>query len=101
MDILRCLLKIYPDWKGTVWENMYSGIRPHILEKRPIPVLIDLVMQSAAVDKEIIIEDILRKRRAAYGSVESQLEMMYQDKVKNTTVWDAHITAVNLKYPLP
>ena len=58
-------------------------------------------MKSAAVDKEILIDDVWRKRRAAYGSVESQLEMMYNDKINNTRTWDAHITAVNIKFPLP
>jgi len=42
MDILYCILKIYPDWNGVVWGNSYEGIKPHELETRPIPTLAEL-----------------------------------------------------------
>ena len=42
MNILECLLKIYPDWKGTVWNNCHEGIKPHELETRPVPTLKEL-----------------------------------------------------------
>ena len=42
MDILACILKIYPDWKGAVRGNTYDGIQPHELEKRPVPKLEEL-----------------------------------------------------------
>ena len=42
MDILKCILKIYPDWKGSVWEDKYEGIVPNELETRPIPTMVEL-----------------------------------------------------------
>lgn len=42
MNILQSLLKIYPNWKGTVEKNAYDGIKPHADEKRPIPTLSEL-----------------------------------------------------------
>jgi len=42
MEIIEAILKIYPDWKGVVWENDYKRIAPHVLEKRPIPTMDEL-----------------------------------------------------------
>jgi len=42
MNILSCILKIYPDWQGAVWDNKYDGIKPNETEPRPIPTLQEL-----------------------------------------------------------
>ena len=42
MDIIKCIQKIYPDWRGVVWSNSHEGIKPHELETRPIPTLKEL-----------------------------------------------------------
>lgn len=39
MDILACILELYPDWQGVVWGNKYEGITPHEHEVRPTPTL--------------------------------------------------------------
>lgn len=56
MDIARSILKIYPDWKGVVWENDYNKIVPHELEKRPIPSKSELQLAWAAVQKDMARE---------------------------------------------
>lgn len=58
MEIMSCLKKIYPDWKGVVWNNSYEGIKPHELEKRPIPKLEELeaVWPQAQADQQKEIE---------------------------------------------
>lgn len=40
-------------------------------------------------------------RRAAYGSVEDQLDMIYWDQVNATTVWRDHVAAVKATHPKP
>ena len=41
------------------------------------------------------------KRRKLYPSVEDQLEMIYDDKINDTTTWVDAITAINNLYPKP
>jgi|TARA_R100000482_G_C4989251_1_gene86659 hypothetical protein len=40
-------------------------------------------------------------RKKAYASIEEQLDMMYWDKINNTTNWKDHITQVKLDNPKP
>ena len=41
----------------------------------------------------------VEKRKAAYPSVEDQLDMMYWDKVNGTNLWQETISAIKNKYP--
>jgi len=38
-------------------------------------------------------------RVKAYGSIGSQLDMMYWDETNSTTVWKDHIASVKTQYP--
>lgn len=58
MDILKCILKIYPDWRGVVRENDYEKIQPHKLEDRPIPSLIELQAVWPQVQEEVTAKAI-------------------------------------------
>lgn len=40
-------------------------------------------------------------RQDAYGSVESQLDMMYHDEINGTTTWKDHIAQVKSDNPKP
>lgn len=40
-----------------------------------------------------------KKRQLAYPAIESQLDMLYWDKVNGTTVWQDTIRAVKETYP--
>jgi hypothetical protein len=57
MNIIECILKIYPDWRGVVWENDYSKIIPHELEKRPIPKIEEIESAWEIVQSEKQIEN--------------------------------------------
>lgn len=59
MDIIQCLVKIHPGWKGAVWENKYEGIKPDKLEKRPIPTIEELeaVWPQVQADLLRVIEE--------------------------------------------
>jgi len=43
----------------------------------------------------------IQARQDAYGSVESQLDMIYWDGVNGTTTWQDHIAQVKLDNPKP
>jgi hypothetical protein len=66
MNILKCLLKIYPDWSGAVWDNSYEGIKPNELETRPTPTLAELEAVWPEVEAELKLEEIQRSRAEAY-----------------------------------
>lgn len=38
-------------------------------------------------------------REPEYGSIKDQLDMIYWDRVNNTTLWQDHIASVKAKYP--
>lgn len=52
MDILKCLVRLLPGWRGAVWNNSYNGIRPHELETRPTPSLSELEAVWPMIEKE-------------------------------------------------
>jgi len=43
----------------------------------------------------------IEARQQAYGDLGSQLDMMYWDKVNNTTTWQDHIAQVKSDNPKP
>ena len=75
MDIASCLLKIYKDWKGVVWENDYKGIKPHVLEKRPVPTMKEL---------EAAWKEVLADREAE--CVAAEAETLIQEKIREQAV---------------
>lgn len=52
MDIVKCLKRLQPNWKGVVWENSYEGIKPNETEIRPIPTLKELEAVWPIVQQE-------------------------------------------------
>ncbi len=52
MDLINCIRRIYPDWRGTVRDDEYNGIIPHELETRPIPSLAELEAVWPIIEKE-------------------------------------------------
>lgn len=42
-----------------------------------------------------------RQRRGNYKSIEEQLDMLYWDKINDTTIWQDHITDIKNTHPKP
>lgn len=63
MEIIKCIKKIYPDWRGVVWGNSYEGIKPHELETRPIPSLAELKAVWPQIEAERIAADEAETQR--------------------------------------
>jgi hypothetical protein len=91
MNIIDCILKIYPDWKGVVWENDYNRIKPHELETRPIPTMKDLeavwvlVQQDEAekvkeADAEVLIQ--AKARELAISELKAEGKLTFDGKIK-------------------
>lgn len=76
MDILACILKIYPDWKGGVRGNCYEGITPAADETRPIPALQEL--------------------EAVWPQVEAELEAARQNEVIKARLAELDLKSISL-----
>jgi len=70
MNILSCILRIYPDWQGAVWDNSYEGIKPHELEKRPIPTLEELEAVWPEVQRGIEAQKNNEEVKAALAEID-------------------------------
>ena len=58
-----------------VWENDYKGIKPHVLEKRPVPTMKDL---------EAAWTEVLADREAE--AVAADAEAMIQEKIRDIAI---------------
>ena len=56
---------------------------------------------DTAADLEERQNAVRATRKAAYGSIEDQLDMQYKDKLNGTTTWDDHVAAVKSANPIP
>lgn len=61
----------------------------------------NLVDEAAARAVYEATEKYKDDRRAAYGPVEDQLDMIYWDQVNGTTTWRDYIAAVRAAHPKP
>ena len=81
-----------------------------VMDGEPISFSVDLNNRHYVeiVEQGIVIAPYVEptsswidSRIAAYGSVGSQLDIMYWDGVNSTTVWADHIAKVKSDYPKP
>jgi len=59
------------------------------------------VIDKANSDFDLQQNGYKTARQEAYGSIADQLDMMYWDKVNDTTVWKDHIAQVKADNPKP
>jgi len=60
-----------------------------------------LATYESAADLHERQEAVRATRKAAYGSIEDQMDMQYKDKLNGTTTWDDHVAAVKSANPIP
>ena len=65
------------------------------------PTQAQLDALETAADLEERQEAVRATRKAAYGSIEDQLDMQYKDKLNGTTTWNDHVAAVKSANPIP
>lgn len=94
MNILECILKIYPDWKGVVIENDPNRIVPHETETR-IPTLAEL----EAADAQLKAEEYKEKRRKEYPPMADYLDGIVKGDTAQVQAYIDACLAVKAKYP--
>ncbi len=78
---------LYPDTECIQWDESLEMLSP-IEGPTPDP--------RTEQQKKDNYKD---KRRVAYPSISDQLDMMFHDKVNNTTTWVDAINDIKIKYP--
>ena len=63
------------------------------------PTDAELTAAETAADAAEALATVHAARRAAYGSVESQLDMQYHDSKDGTTTWVDHVAKVKTDNP--
>jgi hypothetical protein len=99
MDILKCLVKLMPGWRGAVWNNSYDGIRPHELETRPIPSLAELEAVWPIIQKEeadAVHDEAIKASLADIDlkSIRALREWLAQQKTAPQWIQDYEVQAV-------
>lgn len=65
------------------------------------PTNTQLNSYEAAADLKERQDAVRETRRAAYGSIEDQMDMQYKDNINSTTTWKDHVAAVKSANPIP
>lgn len=82
-----------------------DGSGPYIKEWNIDSVAKPTDDQIASYDTAADLEErqnaVRATRKAAYGSLEDQMDMMYKDKLNGTTTWNDHVAAVKSANPIP
>lgn len=63
------------------------------------PTAAELGQWAIELEDEVYNNTQRELRRAAYPSLEDQLDMQYHDAINNTTIWVEAVEAVKLQYP--
>ena len=67
----------------------------------PQPTAAEIDAEIVRLDADYANQQYARNRAAAYPSIGDQLDMLYWDKVNDTTTWSDAIAAVKTSYPKP
>lgn len=65
------------------------------------PTTEQIASYDTAADLEERQNAVRATRKAAYGSIEDQLDMQYKDNINGTTTWKDHVAAIKSANPIP
>lgn len=95
-------------------EELQDQVRAEVEEEKPLNKSVDGVVSELTDDEyEQLITDRandlydqqqngwIEDRLEGYGSIGSQLDMMYHDQVDGTTTWKDHVAQVKADNPKP
>jgi hypothetical protein len=99
MDIMKCIQKIYPDWKGTVIDNSFDGILPDDKEKRII-TLKEIKKVWTQVQKDVEIEQIQRKRQYEYPDIYEYIDGIVKNDKKQIDEYIQKCLEVKKRNPI-
>ena len=100
MDILLGLKHIRPNSSYTMLSDTYESLIWED-ENTNKPTLAEIEAGYNEYQAQHQATKYQRDRKAAYKSIQEQLDMMYWDKVNGTTTWQDHINAVKTANPKP
>lgn len=99
-DLPAALTSLRP---GAAWSlngEDYSGLQ-WLDDDQTKPTREECKDEMARLKTEYLNKQYQRDRAKAYPSIQQQLDMLYWDKVNNTTTWEDAINDVKQTYPKP
>tara|TARA_S200002703_G_scaffold22131_1_gene18800 strand:+ start:1802 stop:2098 length:297 start_codon:yes stop_codon:yes gene_type:complete len=91
------LMSLAPDAEWVITGDTIRWDSPDI----PQPTDAEIDAEIVRLDADYANQQYARNRAAAYPSIGDQLDMLYWDKVNDTTTWSDAIAAVKTGYPKP
>ena len=112
MAVLFTKVKKYLEANSKTWDaekdnivlqNAGSGDYIHTWNVSGLtkPTDDQIASYETAADLEERQNAVRATRKAAYGSIEDQLDMQYKDNINGTTTWKDHVAAVKSANPIP
>ena len=112
MATLYTKTKLYLEANSKTWEsekdnillqNDGSGdyIKTWSVDGLEKPTDSQIATYNTAADLHERQEAVRATRKAAYGSIEDQMDMQYKDNINSTTTWKDHVAAVKSANPIP
>ena len=101
MDILACIISIYPDWSGKVVGNTHAGIMSEPNEIRPIPTEAQLESAWQQILAEQSATEYQRLRAAEYPPLTDLADAIAKDDPVALAEYRAKCMAVKALYPKP
>ena len=110
MANLSTKIKLYANQEvdfttDVILQDDSNGQGPYIkewnIEGVAKPTDEQLATYESAADLHERQEAVRATRKAAYGSIEDQMDMQYKDNINGTTTWKDHVAAVKSANPIP
>lgn len=79
---------ILDSYEAIIWEDVTIQ-----------PTLIECEVEWAVMQRELVDIGVDVLRRTDYGTIESQLDMMWHDERDGTTLWADHVLEVKNRHP--
>lgn len=100
ITITDAIKSLCPEAQFSIVDNSYSKLTwlsPTIGQ----PSEIEIQLEISRLQELAELNEYKKIRKAAYPSIEEQLDMIYWDKVNGTNLWQESIDSVKQQYPKP
>lgn len=92
-------MKYYKDSDNQTYMYKADGSEDHTIPSDQTEIT--EAEANAIIEQELASRPYGERRKAAYKTIEEQLDMQYWDRVNGTDTWKQHIDAVKTAHPKP
>jgi hypothetical protein len=100
ITITDAIKSLCPEAQFSIVDNAYSKLT-WLSSTIGQPSEIEIQLEISRLQELAQLNEYKKIRKAAYPSIEEQLDMIYWDKVNGTNLWQESIDSVKQQYPKP